>query len=626
MTARLAQARRSLRYVRLTFRLIWTASSRWTIAWFGLLLVQGVLPAGIVLLTKWVVDAIADAVGAGVSWETALPVLVPAAAMAGLLLLQRVLGAVNEWVSAAQAELVTDHIKGLIHVRAAEADFAFYESAAYHDHLEQANQQATSRTLQLLGNVGGLLQATVTLVSIAAILVAYAWWLPLVLVLSTLPALVVVVRHNRRYHDWWHRATPRRRLAQYFDLMLTLDAAAAEVRLFGLGRHFREGYREERRRLREERLALLRRQVIARLGAAAIALVVTGATLAWIAVRALRGLATIGDLALFYQAFNQGQGLMSTLLQNAGQIYANTLFLEHLYTFLEADDEVLDPANPVPFPEPLREGVRFEGVTFAYPGAERHALEDFWLELPVDRVVAVVGENGAGKSTFVKLLCRFYDPSAGRITVDGTDLRAFRLADLRRHISVMFQFPMRYQMKASENIRLGDLAAEPDARAVEAAARAGGAHDAIMRLPRQYDTLLGRWFDSGMELSGGEWQRVALARAFYRRAPILVLDEPTSFMDSWSEADWMRRFRAMARGRCALVITHRFTTAMQADVIHVMHRGRIVESGTHAELMALGGRYATSWLEQTRQADATSGDATSGDASPTSEPLVGPAA
>jgi len=617
---RFDKAAKSFRYIRLTFRLIWAASSRWTASWFVLLVVQGLLPAGLVYLTKWVVDAVAGAVGAGVSMETALPVLIPGAIMAGLMLFQRVLGSVNEWVSAAQAELVSDHVKGLIHIRAAEADYGFYESSHYHDHLEQANTQATSRTLQLLGNVGGLLQATVTLISISALLMTYAWWLPLVLLFSTLPALLVVVRHNRRYHDWWQTATPRRRLTQYYDLMLTADMAAAELRLFNLGRHFRDHYQTLRKSLREERLVLLKKQVIARLGAAGLALAATGLTLGWIAVRALRGLATIGDLALFYQAFNQGQGLMGTLLQSGGQMYANTLFLEHLYTFLEENDTVLDPERPVPFPKTLAEGVRFDEVSFSYPGAERAALESFSLHIPAGKMVAIVGENGAGKSTFIKLLCRFYDPQQGRITVDGTDLRAFRRSDLRRHISVMFQFPMKYQMKASDNIRLGDLEGSATPQQIEAAARAGGAHDAIDRLPMKYDTMLGRWFEHGMELSGGEWQRVALARAFLRQAPIVVLDEPTSFMDSWAETEWLSRFRQMVAGRSALLITHRFTTAMQADIIHVMDKGRVIESGTHSELLSLGGHYARSWGAQMRQAEISQGDT-----SPTGEPLVSPA-
>ena len=600
-----ADARVRASYVGLALRLIWSAASRWTALWFILLAVQGLLPAASVYLTKWVVDSLAAAVSGDAPLSLVIP---PVALMAGVLLLQRVLGGINEWVSTAQGELVGDHVKALVHERAAEVDYGFYESSLYHDKLEQVNSQANGRVLQLLQNIGGLLQAAVTLVSISALLLQYSVWIPLVLVVSTLPAFFVVVRHNKKYHGWWEGATPRRRLAQYFDMMLTFDAAAAEVRINGTGSFFRESYLRLRTALREERLRLLRNQVLARLFATFLGLIATGAALAWVVLRAVRGLATLGDLALFYQAFNQGQALVGGLLQNMGQIYTNTLFLEHLFTFLDLENGISDPETPVVFPRQIEEGVQFEDVTFTYPGSERPALEGFSLAIPAGKTVAIVGENGAGKSTFIKLLCRFYDPDSGRVTVDGQDLRAFAQADLRRRVSVMFQFPMKYQMTAERNIRLGDLGRDVGLDEVAAAAKGGGAHGFLSKLPEGYHSLLGRWFETGSELSGGEWQRVALARAFFREAPLVILDEPTSSMDSWAENEWLDRFRQMVRGRTALVITHRFTTAMQADIIHVMEGGQIVESGTHQELISLGGRYASSWEKQVHHEEGAAGD------------------
>jgi ATP-binding cassette subfamily B protein len=234
-------------------------------------------------------------------------------------------------------------------------------------------------------------------------------------------------------------------------------------------------------------------------------------------------------------------------------------------------------------------------VTFRYPGAGRPALEDFTLEVPEGRITAIVGPNGAGKSTLIRLLCRFYDPEAGSIEREGKDLREWPMEDLRRSTTVLFQEPAHYSETVARNIALGELAGDPSREAIEDAARAAGADEAVARLPRGYDSLLGRMFAEGAELSTGEWQRLALARAFLRRAPLIVLDEPTSAMDPWAEADWLKRFRDLAKGRTALIITHRFTTAMFADVIHVMEAGRITESGSHAELLALGGRYAAGW-------------------------------
>lgn len=602
------------RRVRDTLGLVWAAAPLWATLWAVLLVVQGVVPAALVALTKWLVDAVDAAVGSGQSVEAAGVVVLPAALMGGLFLLQRVLGGLSEWVGVAQAEYVGDHISGLVHDKAAEVDFAFYESPQYHDLLDQVSSQASGRTLQLVQNVGTMARTVVTLLSIGAILAAYGAWIPLALVLSAAPALVIVLRHNREYHAWWKASTARRRLAQYFNLMLTQDAAAAEVRMNRLGRRFADRYLKVREGLRSERLGLIRRQATGRVVAAALSLVVTAAVMGWVVWEALAGRATLGDLAAFYQAFTQAQSVAGTLLQSAGAVYTNSLFIRHLFEFLDIESEVEDPEVPVPFPDEIREGVRFEDVTFSYPGTTVRALDGFSLDIPAGQTVAIVGENGAGKSTFIKLLCRFYDPVRGRVTVDGTDLREFDRTDLRRHVAVLFQFAMHYHMTASENVRMGDIDAPDDPARLEAAVRGAGAEGLFDRLPKGYDTLLGRWFEGGTELSGGEWQRVALARAVFRNAPLIILDEPTSAMDSWAEAVWLDRFRDVARGRTALIITHRFTTAMQADIIHVVDRGRVVESGTHTELVALGGRYATSWAAQVRQsAEAPSGDGAGAD-------------
>jgi ATP-binding cassette subfamily B protein len=297
---------------------------------------------------------------------------------------------------------------------------------------------------------------------------------------------------------------------------------------------------------------------------------------------------------------------MRTLLENAGQIYSNVLFLGNLFDFLALEPRIVDP--PIKQPMPAGRGaISFDNVTFYYPGSDRPALRDFDLTIPAGKIVAIVGPNGAGKSTLIKLLCRFYDPDGGQITLDGVPLAELSLAELRRQMTVLFQEPVRYNASAAENIALGDLAVQAGLAEVEAAAHAAGADEAIGRLPAGYDTLLGKWFAGGAELSVGEWQRVALARAFLRQARVIILDEPTSAMDSWAEADWMDRFRALAAGRTAIIITHRFTTAIRADTIHVMEQGRIVESGSHAELLVRAGRYAASWASQVQEFGALPG-------------------
>lgn len=578
--------------------LVWAAAPGWSLAWGLLLLLQGLLPVATVYLSRLLVDSLVAAVNAEGAWERLQPVAILAALMAGLLLLGEFLQGAAEWVRAAQSEHLQDRVSALVHTKTVAVDLAFYDSPDYYDRLHRATNEAAGRPLALLESVGALLQNSLTLLGMAAILVPYGLWLPLVLLASTLPALYVALRFNRRFHFWRRQTTQDRRWVQYFHVMLTIKAAAAEVRLFGLGEQFQAAFQALRAKLRKERIDLSREQTLARLAAGALALLASAAALAWLGWRVLQGLLTLGDLALFYQAFSRGQNLLRAVLGNLGQIYADSLFLDDLFEFLELQPAVVDSPAPLPVPHDLRQGIRFRQVSFTYPGSRQPALKDFDLEVPAGQLAAIVGPNGAGKTTLVKLLCRFYDPDRGAIELDGIDLRRFSLASLRQRITVLFQEPVPYHATVAQNIALGDLRSPSDPTRIEAAARHAGAHPIVARLPRGYDTLLGRWFADGEELSAGEWQRIALARAYYRRAPIVVLDEPTSFMDSWAEAEWFARLRQLVSGRTTLIITHRFTIAMRADVIHVMHAGRIVESGTHEQLLAMGGSYAGSWAEQ----------------------------
>jgi ATP-binding cassette subfamily B protein len=517
------------------------------------------------------------------------------ALIAGVLLLSELLSGAANWIRGIQAELLKDHISSLIHAKSVEADLAFYESAEFYDRLHRARDEASSRPLTLLESTGSAIQNGITLAAMAAVLLPFGIWIPAALCLSTLPALYVVVRFTLKQHKLWEDNTPGERRSWYYDWILTSGETAAEVRLFGLGNYFKDLYQALRRSLRGERLRLAKNQSLAELGAGAAGLAITGGSLLWMASKVMAGALTLGDLALFYQAFNKGQGLMRSLLQNVGHIYSNSLFLGNLFEFLSLQPKVVDPVHPVHFPSCIRNGIAFENVSFQYPGSERFALRNFNLSLPAGRITAIVGANGAGKSTLIKLICRFYDPVNGKVCLDGIDLRQVPLEELRRAVTVLFQEPVHYNCTAAENIALTGNASVEE---IHEAAVAAGAVAPIMGLKQGYDTLLGKWFQNGEELSVGEWQRIALARAFLRKSPILLLDEPTSAMDSWAEADWIERLRENTRGRTVLIITHRFTTAMWADNINVMMEGRIIEAGSHSELIARNGLYAESWGKQ----------------------------
>ncbi|MEW5868623.1 MAG: ABC transporter ATP-binding protein [Chloroflexota bacterium] len=609
----LLKAREQLPYLWRALVLIWEATPGWTAGWAALLVVQGILPVAIVNLTRLLVDSLVTVMDTGpegesFAWESVRPVMIQVGLMAAVLILKEILRSVVSLIRTAQSERIKDHMNGLIHQKSVEVDLAFYDSPGYHDQLYRARFGASQRPLALLESTGVLLQNGITLVAMLFVLLPYGPWLPLALLVSTLPAFYVVLKQRLQLHRWTIKNTESERRAAYYDWMLTVRESAAELRLFQLSEYFRNLYQILRKRLRQERIQLAVQQGRAEVLAGGVTLLVTGAAMAWMVWRAVNGQVSLGDLALFYQAFNQGQGLMRSFLENAGEIYSNSFFLADLFEFLELQPCVFDPPDPLPVPAVLKQGVQMQGLTFYYPESARPALDGFNLEIKPGRIVAIVGANGAGKSTLIKLLCRFYDPQEGAITIDGVDIRQFALQDLREHITVLFQEPLHFSATAGENIALGDLSIlqqtereESDGiwkQRVREAAQVAGADEPISRLPQGYESLLGRWFKGGTDLSVGEWQRVALARSFLRDAPIIVLDEPTSAMDPWAEADWLVRFRRMAAGRTAILITHRFTTAAFADVIHVMDEGRIVESGQHHELLEQAGAYATSWKEQ----------------------------
>ena len=593
-----------LTYIGPTLKLVWAAAPRCTTAWAILLLFQGLLPGATVYLTKWLIDNLVLAMRVGLNAQGIELLLKPAMLMGVVLVSSELARSALTILRTIQSEYVQDHIRRLVHNKSLTLDLAFHEQPEFHDRLYQARDNASTRPLSLLESTGSLIQDSITLVTIAVVLIPYGVWLPLVLVVSSLPAFAFLVKFNRQYHRWWERTTPLRRQAEYHDFLITQSYTAAEVRLFNLGDYLQGIYYTLRHQLRSENIRMIRNQSLAQLGGGIIGLAIVAAVLVWMLSQALRGIFTLGDIALFYQAFNRGQSLARSVLGQVSQIYGNTLFLGNLFEFLDLTPTIIAPKIIAPaqpkIPQAPTSEIRFRDVSFRYLGSDRWIFKDFNLTIPAGKVIAIVGENGAGKSTLIKLLCRFYDPESGSIELDGVDIRSFSPEHWRNLLTVMFQFPVTYQKTVAENIAIGDVYSQPSPEAIRKALADAGATDIINRLPKKEQTQLGKWFAEGTDLSGGEWQRIALARAFLRQAPVLILDEPTSFMDSWAEHDWLERFRSMANHRTAIVITHRFTLAMRADIIYVMQEGKMVESGDHNSLLAQNTLYSASWLAQTQ--------------------------
>ena len=589
---KLRKAATQFRELPRALKLVWSAAPVWSAAWVALLFFQGLLPVATVYLVRNLVNGLVTVFKVRGGLDALRPALVPAVLIAAVLLLSEILKSITKWVREVQAGVVQDYITTLVHRQSIAADLAFYDSPDFFDHLHRAREEAQYRPTLLIESLGSLLQNAVTLVAMAVVILRFGVWSIAVLLIGTIPALYVVLASAVRQHQWIVRATPEERKARYYDWLLTARDAAAELRLFALGDYFETAYRGLRQKLRAEQFEIVRQQSFAELWAAVFALASSAAAVGWMGWKTIRGLVSPGDLAMFYQAFQQGLGLMNALLSNVGQIYASTLFLGGLFEFLALQPKVANPQSPVALPVTAVE-IRFRNVSFRYPNTQHDALKDFNLTISAGSIAAIVGPNGAGKSTLLKLLCRFYDPDAGSVELNGVDLRNFSLADVRRSITVLFQQPVHYNATAKQNIALGDLGlqANDSDQAIRKAAIEAGADSFLGHLPGGYDQLLGRWFADGAELSVGEWQRIALARAFLRQAPILILDEPTSAMDPWAESEWLSRFRSLAAGRTVIMITHRFAAARLADQIHVMADGGIVESGTHDQLMAMQGHY-----------------------------------
>ena len=583
-----------------TVRLVWGIAPGWTAANIALSVLQGILPLAALYMTKLITNAVVSGMQSSDKGAAFRHVGVLIAEAGAIGLITAFARSATAMVSEAQGLVVTDYISDIIHSKSIEVDLEYYESSRYYDVLHRAQQEAPYRPTKIVNDLVSIGQSLMSLVAVLVLLFSLSWIIGLVILVAALPAGYFRVRFSNQLYQWERRRTGADRRSTYLHWILTDGVWAKEIRLFQLGETFRRWFVDLRKTLRGERLGIVSRRSAADFLSGAAAVVAIFGTFAYIARRTIQGSLSLGSMIMYYGAFQLGLSSLQQVLGGFAGLYEDNLFLTYFHEFQTLGRTVHDPPDPKPMPKPMHSGIVFEDVTFAYPDTARTAIEGVSLTIRPGEVAALVGPNGSGKTTLVKLLCRLYDPTEGRITIDGIDLREFEVANLRRSVSIIFQDYAQYQFTARENIWVGNIQLDPNADAIREAACEAGADEVIASLRDGYDTTLGKVFEQGEQLSVGEWQKVALARAFVRQAEILVLDEPTSALDPIAEWNVFERIRERAQGRAVILISHRFSTVRMADSIHIVEHGRIVESGSHDELMALDGKYARMYEVQAR--------------------------
>ena len=583
--------------IRRTLSFVWQAAPGLALYSSLLVIVQGILPIASLYLLKLIIDATTNAISSPGTSDISYIILLICVA-AGVGVLDAVCQQTGSYFQEVLSIKVSDHVLKLLHKKSVSLDLEFYENHAYFDTLHRAQLEGPFRPTNVVNGIIGLMRNSVSLIAITALLISFHWSVPFILFAAVVPGVIVKIKHSGKIFNWQRQRTQTEREESYFNWLITGPLYAKELRLFMLGDLFIKKFSSIRRTLRKEKLSLIKNRSVAEVLARLCSIIALFAALGFIIFKAVNGFISLGDLVMYYQGFQKGLGFFRNLLTGFAGLYDDNLFISNFYEFIDLSNKITNPENPAVIPKKMKHGLLFKDVNFKYPMSQKPVLSNINFSIEPGEIVALVGANGAGKSTITKLLCRLYDPESGSISIDNIDIKDFKVSDFRHIIGVMFQDYAQYHFTIRENIWMGDVNIPRESSKVETAAQNAGAGKMIKELPMGFETILGKMFRNGEELSQGQWQKIALARAFIRDAQLIILDEPASSLDAESEYEIFKNFKRLLKGKSALLISHRFSTVKMADRIVVLDNGTIVEQGSHTMLMAKNGRYKKWYKKQ----------------------------